>query len=163
MQQMYNAIRAEGANNLVVVDGTHWAATPPALRVSGYNIVYAAHMYTCPDSPPPNCTVVTKIGPVWLRTQVPNPYDPTPLFNRWTSFAAANPLIVDEFGWPNPNDGRYNANLIAVAEARGLSWIAYAWTGSTTGKFSLLTTAGPGTWDPSPSGVPVENGWALNP
>jgi hypothetical protein len=164
MQQLYNAVRGEGANNLVFVDGTHWAATPPALQLNGNNIVYAAHMYTCPDSPPPNCTVVKKIGPLWLRTQVSNPFDPTPLFDRWTPFAAKNPLVIDEFGWPNPNDGRYNTNLIAGAEARGLGWMAYAWTGSTTGKFTLLDNAGPGTnYDPTPSGLPVKNGLSLNP
>jgi hypothetical protein len=165
MQQLYNAVRGEGANNLVFVDGTHWAATPPALRVNGYNVAYAAHIYTCPDNPPPNCTVVKKFGPngmLWLRVPVDNPYDPTPVMDRFNSLAATNPLVISEFGWPDPNNGKYNANVVTAAEARGWSWMAYAALGTPTGRFSLVADTGP-NYDPTPAGLPVKDGLALNP
>ena len=165
MQQLYNAVRGEGADNLVFIDGTHWAATPPALRVSGYNVAYAAHIYTCPDQAPPNCTVVKKIGPgglLWVRVPVDNPYDPTPVMDRWNKFAAANPLVISEFGWPDPNSGTYNANVIAAAEARGWGWMAYAALGTPTGRFSLVADTGP-NYDPTPNGLPVKNGLSVNP
>jgi hypothetical protein len=84
--------------------------------------------------------------------------------NRWNSFATAHPLVITEFGWPNPNDGTYNANLVAAAEQRQWGWIAYAWNGSTSGPFTLLSNVGPGAnYDPAPAGVPVKQGMSITP
>lgn len=167
MQQLYWAIRNTGADNLIVVSGTHWASTPPSVRVNGYNVVYAGHVYTCPNQPPPNCTTLTKVGPgglVWINAPVVNPYDPTPLLDRWNKLAAEQPFVITEFGWPAETDGRYNANVIAAAEQRGWSWLAYAWLGSPTGRFNLLIDTGiDANYDPTPSGVPVKDGLSLNP
>jgi hypothetical protein len=48
MQQLYDAIRGQGALNLVFVSGNDWASTPPPASslVQGFNLVYAAHEYT---------------------------------------------------------------------------------------------------------------------
>jgi len=165
MQQLYDTVRAQGAQNLVFVSGPGFASTPPATLVSGYNVVYAAHMYTCPTNPPPNCKVIKKTGPggrIWLWVPVENPYDPTPLFDRWASLATQQPVVLTEFGWPSTESGEYNANVIAEAEGRGMSWIAYAWLGSPEGQFSLVADTGP-NYDPTPAGVPVKDGLSVTP
>src|ERR1035437_2761692 len=41
MQQLYDAVRATGARNLVHVSGNNWANTPPTTLVRGSNIAYA--------------------------------------------------------------------------------------------------------------------------
>jgi hypothetical protein len=167
MQQMYNAIRGVSAQNLVFIDGLNWGATPPTSLLNGYNIVYAAHMYTCPQAPPPNCTYPQKIGPMGLITikvPVPNPDDPTPIFTRWAPLAATQPVAITEFGWPDQNDGTYMANVVAAAEQHGWSWMAYAWLGSPSGTFNLLLNCGSGAnYDPTPSGVPIKQGLSVNP
>jgi hypothetical protein len=162
MQQLYDGVRSTGAQNLVFVSGYGWASNPPTTLVSGNNIVYAAHVYVCPHDPPPNCLTTTKVGPfglVSLQTPVLNPYDPTPIMDRWTTLAGTSPLVVTEFGWPDSNSGTYNANLIAAANQRGWGWIAYAWPGSVNGKFNLLANWGAdANYDPNPAGVPVKDG-----
>src|ERR1035437_10119353 len=55
IQQLYDAVRATGARNLVLVSGNNWTNTPPATLVRGSNIAYEVHGYTCPHSPSPNC------------------------------------------------------------------------------------------------------------
>ena len=55
MQQMYDAIRGQGANNLVFASANNWDRTFPPELLSGSNIVYPVHAYTCPHAPPPNC------------------------------------------------------------------------------------------------------------
>jgi hypothetical protein len=99
---------------------------------------------------------------LWLRVPVDNPYDPTPVMDRFNSLAATNPLVISEFGWPDPNNGKYNANVVTAAEARGWSWMAYAALGTPTGRFSLVADTGP-NYDPTPAGLPVKDGLALNP
>ena len=49
MQQLYDTVRATGAQNVVVIGGLDWAydlSGVPANRIAGYNIVYATHPYT---------------------------------------------------------------------------------------------------------------------
>ena len=54
MQQMYNAVRSTGATNLVFVTGIDWGnAFPASGPLSGTNIVYSVHSYSCPGNPPP--------------------------------------------------------------------------------------------------------------
>jgi hypothetical protein len=177
MQQMYDAVRATGANNLVFVTGGDWGNTPPpsSSLLSGFNIVYAAQQYTCVGAPPPWCSI-------------PDPYDaatgPGGLrLDKWIALASQVPVVVTEFGWPDANDGRYNASVIAWAEAHGVGWIAYEWgtndspkvdpIGSAFGavfwvfnppppqQFGLLKTGGP-DYQPTTAGVPVKLGLSRN-
>jgi len=174
MQQMYNAVRATGAQNLVFVSGNDWGDTPPppSYLISGYNIVYAAQYYTCPQSVPPWCTT-------------PDPTNPAPApgqgLDSWGSFTTKYPVMVTEFGWPDANSGTYNANVIAWAEAHGVGWIAFEWGAPTNTKpnlldgigalvsslgapppnWNLLTGYAP-TYDPDPAGLPVKIGLAKN-
>ena len=55
MQQLYDAVRAAGADNLVIVGGLNWAFDLSGVatnRIAGYNIVYATHPYDAPRSKP---------------------------------------------------------------------------------------------------------------
>jgi hypothetical protein len=167
MQQLYNAIRGVGAQNLVFASGLDWGARAPSVVLSGTNVAYSEHVYTCPNYPPPKCIQPHTVGPfglLWVNSPVANPYDPTPLMNSWDPLAGSQPVVISEFGWPSSDDGTYNANVISAAEARGRGWIAYAWNGTTTGTFNLLDTVGPTVdYTPSPSGAPVKAGLSVNP
>jgi hypothetical protein len=151
MQQMYNAIRGTGAGNLVFVSGNAWGNAPPPndALLSGYNIVYAAHYYTCPNYPPP------------LGDCSSNPYDPAPPGQRldaWTPLSLTQPVVVTEFGWPDHNDATYNQRVIDWAESRSVGWVAFMWNPDT--RFGLITNLT--TFGPTPAGIPVKNGVALN-
>ena len=48
MQQLHDAVRAAGAENVVVIGGLYWAydlSGVPHNRISGHNIMYATHPY----------------------------------------------------------------------------------------------------------------------
>jgi hypothetical protein len=138
MQQLYNAVRDAGAKNLVVISGLGYASRPPTELVQGANIAYGIHAYTCEASPPPSCTT-------------PHPYDAAtgPLAN-WLSFAKTHAVVVTEFGWPDGDNGTYNANVIAFAEAHHWGWSGFAWDGGTGGLFDLVQSK-PAQVDPSVS------------
>lgn len=114
MQQIYNAIRAEGANNIVLVGGTNWAFDLTCVkshRVQGYNIVYATHPYNFGGKSTEN-DWNSKVG-FLLNT---------------------DPVVITEFG--NTQDtgaagSECNASfvqrVIEWAEVRKVSWTAWAW------------------------------------
>jgi hypothetical protein len=144
MQDLYNAVRSTGAQNLVFVSGNTWASTVPAALVQGTNIVYAAHAYTCPTNAPPACSNT-------------DPSNPAPLLDNWVSLSASAPVMVTEFGWPSQYDGSYNSNVISYAKAKGWSWTAFTFEQTqnstkwdlTSGWFNNLTA------EPALSGMPV--------
>jgi hypothetical protein len=144
MQQMYDVVRRTGARNLVFVSGTNWSATPGGALVRGFNIVYAAHAYTCPHDPPPNC-----------HYNGPSPYDAAYFMNRWRSLARRHPVLVTEFGWPSRDDaGLYVRRLLAIARSRGWGWAIYGYNGTTTGKFDVVgAKLRDHTYEPSPVGM----------
>jgi hypothetical protein len=144
MQQLYNAVRSTGAQNLVFVSGNVWASTVPSTLVNGTNIVYAAHAYTCPNAAPPSCSNSA-------------PYDPAPLLDHWVGASASVPVVVTEFGWPAQNDGAYNANVISFAQSEGWGWAAYAFQDTQQSSNWDLTArwVNSQTAEPAPSGMPV--------
>ena len=78
MQQLYDAVRGAGADNLVVMGGLSWAydlSGVPDNRVSGYNILYATHPYN--NSP----------------ASKPAGFDAA-----WGFLTKTDPVIVTEFG-----------------------------------------------------------------
>jgi aryl-phospho-beta-D-glucosidase BglC (GH1 family) len=109
MQALYGAVRGTGADNLVIAGGLNWAFNLSAVEASpidGYNILYAAHPYDKSDDAP----------------------------NVWeTSFGYLGsqdiaPVILTEFGDPNTKcTGAWDSSLIAYADARHISWTAWAW------------------------------------
>jgi hypothetical protein len=141
MQQMYDAVRRTGATNLIFASGKSWANIwPKTAPLTGNNIVYAVHVYTCPVTPPPDCDNTA-------------PYDPAQFFQFWTSPGRKYPVVVSEFGWPDPSNAAFNRNVIAYAEQHGWGWAAYTWGSVTWGRFSLLADAGPGrSYQPQPAG-----------
>lgn len=108
MQELYDAVRRAGADNLVIVGGLDWAydlSGVPANRIAGYNIAYATHPYNTAQRQPS----------AWDRS--------------WGFLTATDPVIVTEFG--NLNDSScstdYSAKLIQYADAHAASWTAWAW------------------------------------
>jgi endoglucanase len=108
MQQLYDAVRATGAENLVLIGGLDWAydlSGVPANRIDGHNIVYATHPYN-------------------TGGRRPNNWDAS-----WGFLTKTDPVIVTEFG--NLDDATcatdYSAELIAYADAHAVSWTAWAW------------------------------------
>jgi hypothetical protein len=155
MQQLYDAVRNTGAKNLVVISGLNYASQAPTKFVAGIDVAYGVHAYTCPQGPPPNCT----------KAYAADPYDPSPILNRWLTLAKTYPLIISEFGFPNGDSGAYNANIVGYATAHDLSWSAFAWDGGTGGLFDLVQDrpASDGTTiEPNAGGMPIVAGYALN-
>lgn len=106
MQQLYDAIRAEGAQNLVIAGGTHWGYFLDGISanpLTGYNIAYSSHPYNYPDKQPN----------VWERD--------------FGFMAARFPLIVTEFGSYDCNASGYYDQFLNYAEQKKISWIAWAW------------------------------------
>eukprot|EP00026_Physarum_polycephalum_P008137 Phypoly_transcript_08215.p1 GENE.Phypoly_transcript_08215~~Phypoly_transcript_08215.p1 ORF type:complete len:140 (+),score=19.14 Phypoly_transcript_08215:449-868(+) len=56
MQQLYNAVRATGANNIVMIGGLNWAFDASGVlngfAIHGNNIVYTSHPYDYPGKQP---------------------------------------------------------------------------------------------------------------
>jgi endoglucanase len=145
MQTLYDAVRATGAQNVVITTGNGWGGHVPYKLVTGYNVVLGTHAYTCTHSLDSwNCQ--------------PDPLNPPPHLGDFDSAAtAANvPVMISEFGWPDSADGRYIRNVVAYAQAKGWGWIAFAMDGTNKGQFSMVgslsTTLG---YQPSPAGMPV--------
>ena len=105
MQPLYDAIRARGADNLVVVGGNNWASDLsglPQWALKGYNILYAAHPYSWAGSTPTS----------WAAS--------------WGFLAATDPVILTEFG-NFECTAQFYSDLIAYADAHDVSWTSWAW------------------------------------
>ena len=107
MQQLYDAVRATGAQNLVIIGGLDWAydlSGVPANRIDGYNIAYATHPYNAPGKQPV----------LWD--------------SAWGFLTETDPIIVTEFGDTETACATdYSAALIQYADAHVTSWTAWAW------------------------------------
>jgi hypothetical protein len=156
MQQLHDAVRGTGANNVVIAGGLDYAydlsvvATSP---VQGYNIMYATHPYNNAAERQPS---------QWQA--------------HWGYLTATAPVVITEFG-----DGTgscsptWDTNLIAYADLRRASWTAWAWypggcmfpslltdwAGATTKEGSVVQSALLGYSDP-PDQPPAEGGAPLD-
>jgi len=139
MQEMYDAVRGAGASNLVFVSARNWAASALTQVVTGSDIVYGQHPYTC--------STTAKCAPG-------EGYDSSSLLDRYVPSSAHVPIVLTEAGYPYIGDGNYNMNLIDGAEQRGYGWMIYAFTGSPTDTFSIVHDNGP-YFEPAPGGMPV--------
>jgi hypothetical protein len=128
MQQLYAAVRAAGADNLVVIGGLDWAfdlSGVPSYRIAGYNILYATHPYDTPDRSPQRWTP------------------------SWGFLTKTDPVIVTEFGDSGSNcAATYSSELIAYADLHAASWTAWAWFPGGCGFPSLIED-----WNGTPSEV----------
>jgi hypothetical protein len=109
MQQLYEAVRATGAENLVVIGGLEYAydlSGVPASRISGHNIMYATHPYN----------------------DAPDKAAGAPWDTHWGFLTATDPVIVTEFGDRGAScPSQYSSELIAYADQHHASWTAWAW------------------------------------
>jgi hypothetical protein len=155
MQQLYDAVRSTGANNVVTISGNGYGGAPAPIldghAVRGTNIVYAAHAYTCPD---PDTASWCTSAPANRQVQI----EP-----QWRTVALHDPVMITEFGWPNPKDPTYNASVIRFAQAQNppWGWVAFGWDGTTTSPFGLVADLS--SYAPNPSGTPVKNALAAPP
>ena len=151
MQKLYDTVRSTGAKNLVFVSGLQWATDFPYSDPldNTTNVVYTPHIYTCPSGLPSKTVKCYYPGRGGLT-------DPSFLLHRFARIGKTAPLVVDEFGWPNRYDGRYNTNLIRDVEAMHWSgWIAFAFDGTTSGLFDLVKNVDGPPVQPAPNGMPV--------
>lgn len=105
MQQLYDAVRSVGAENLVLVGGLDWGydlSGVPAHRLRGYNIAYATHPYELPGKEPAT----------WLA--------------KWGFLTATDPVVLTELGSFDCSTA-YTAQLVDYAESVGASWVGWAW------------------------------------
>ncbi len=111
MQEMYNVVRAAGANNLVLAGGLDYAydldSLLPGMNLTGINIAYVTHPY---------------------RFKVPAP--PA----NYDNAAASFPIVATEFGdaaagfiGPDNCDTGTYTRSIADFTNRGIGWTAWAW------------------------------------
>ena len=148
MQDLYDAVRGTGADNLVLVSGQRWASDPRVARTSplnGYGIVLAVHTYCHGCAAPslhPSLDVLVDDD---IRDR--------------------HAIVISETGWSQSWSSSYNRKIIDWAEARGIGWSIYAW-GHPDADYSLLASwvpasfpAGGGTTTMRPSwaGAPVWN------
>jgi hypothetical protein len=107
MQQLYDAVRASGADNLVIIGGLEYAYDLSGVSqypVNGYNIVYATHPYNQPQKQPAQ----------WDYS--------------FGSLSAMYPVMATEFGDSSPScSTEYYSQLIAYADAHNMSWSGWAW------------------------------------
>jgi hypothetical protein len=136
MQQLYDAVRSTGAQNIVIAGGLNWAydlsgvATHP---IQGQGIMYATHPYDQNNWKPPSS---------WDA--------------NWGYLTATYPVIITEFGSFDCSTS-YASQLIDYADAHGASWTAWAWYVSGC-DFPSLITDWAGT--PSPPGQAVKDALA---
>lgn len=108
MQELYDAVRATGADNLVIAGGLSYAFDLSAVGrapISGYNVMYATHPYF--------------------------PQNPISAWEDRFGYLATHdiaPVIVSEFGDHTTNcTGAWNTQLIEFSDAHHISWTAWAW------------------------------------
>jgi endoglucanase len=107
MQQLYDAVRATGAENVVIAGGLYYAydlSDVAQYRVKGYNIMYATHPYGGDGE------------------RAPANWD-----HYFGDLTKTDPVIATEFGDGTNCDGSYSDRLIQYADLHNMSWTAWAW------------------------------------
>ncbi|HEY4014380.1 MAG TPA: cellulase family glycosylhydrolase [Polyangiaceae bacterium] len=131
MQQLYNAVRATGAQNIVIAGGLQFAfdlSGVPSNRIVGTNIMYNTHPY----------------NEFQKTTQAE-------WYNAFGFLAATDPIMATEFGDTSSStcsSSTYDASLLPYFDAMGtagtnpanrISWTAWAFYPGGCGFPSLLT------------------------
>jgi aryl-phospho-beta-D-glucosidase BglC (GH1 family) len=108
MQQLYDAVRATGANNFVVVGGINWAydlsGVTSGYALNGSNIIYNTHPYDHNDG--------SKMPSDWPRA--------------FGNLAKQKPVMATEFG-QYCYDTDYDQEFIQFAASYNMSWTSWAW------------------------------------
>jgi hypothetical protein len=106
MQDLYDAVRSAGAENLVIINGLDWAfdlSQVDTYAIQGYNIVYGTHIYDQPGK---------RTLADWERSleKVMKKY----------------PVIVSEFGNFDCDTSFYKS-ILSYAKTHRLAWVGWAW------------------------------------
>ena len=153
MQQLLDAVRATGNNNLVFVSGNAWANDLRMIvgnpLLNDANVVYAAHTYPfyCRGVMQPNTQAYSCQGkqtPPFLDTMIAPAMD-------------NHAVMITEFG-TRRNFASDNAAVIAWAENHHAGWVAYAWCSGAITDYCLETPDYSG--NPSVTGQPIKDGLA---
>jgi endoglucanase len=116
MQRLYDAIRALGAHNLIVIGGLNWGYDLRGLKTyplnkGAYNVVYSSHLYHYGG----------KRVSDWPKC--------------WAWILDKHPVILTEFGYAKEDlqaDGSYSLDyeraIFKFADENDVSWVAWAWT-----------------------------------
>ncbi len=105
MQQLYDAVRGTGAQNIVLIGGLDFAYDLSGVsthRIQGTNIAYATHPYDKAGKQPAN----------WDA--------------GFGFLTATDPVVATEFGQYECGTS-YVAQLIPYMDAHGMSWTAWVW------------------------------------
>lgn len=157
MQELYDIVSTAAPGHLVVVDGPGYATYPSTKPVNDrgrHALVYALHPYTC-STPGAACDVTS------------NAKANTAVLDKWKPVAASAPVLVSELGWPvyPRSDGtgevdgaQFYRQTLDYLQNQSPPWgfVAFAFDGSATGGFSLVTsTTGTTPYQPNTTGQPV--------
>lgn len=136
MKRLYDVVRGTGANNLVILSGTHWGYFldgVPKHRVNGHNIAYSTHLWDWSDKQPAT----------WDKD--------------WAFLAQTDPVMITEFGNYDCTTG-YVQKVLDKADQLNLSWVVWAWAVTDPGD----TPAQPGT-DPTCKSTSLLQDWSGTP
>ncbi len=117
MQQLYDAVRAAGADNVVIAGGLEWAFDLSQVynnMIAGYNIMYATHPYKGNSQP---SSWENSFG--YLATQNIAPVIATEFGDPTTKIVNGTPVDACTGDW--------DTALIAFADSHQMSWTAWAW------------------------------------
>jgi hypothetical protein len=154
MQKLYDTVRSTGATNLVVASGNGWANRYPVdgLLTGTTNLVWGLHAYTCPNKTPDRGGKCHP-GPAGLT-------DPSGILGNFATVGQSQPVMLTEFGYPNPGISSYVAN--ADSYVTGHDWVGWSAFVFTAGSDFTLLRADTTTWDPAQSGMAVISGMVAN-
>ncbi len=106
MQALYDAVRATGAENLVLIGGLSYAFDLSGVRnyrIAGHNIVYVTHPYDTP----------TKQRVTWE--------------NSFGYLTQTDPVMATEFGNLKDCGTTYYSQFLEYAQQKNVSWTGWAW------------------------------------
>jgi hypothetical protein len=121
MQELYNAVRATGATNVVLIDGTAWSSNllpAEAAPIDGTNIAYAYHAYAPAGTDPSAC-------PATLDKVVAPVMDPNGAYRE--------AAIATEFGTTAQDTvvaatgSAYLQSCVSWFAAHHSSWLLWGW------------------------------------
>jgi len=115
-QQLYDAVRSTGAQNLVIVNGLNWGydmSQAGTHLLNGYNVIYGTHVYDWPEKQPA----------AWDRD-----------FGYLT---AKVPVMIGEFGTNNCG-AQYYEWVMNYADQKNIHWISWAWYAPPADRADLL-------------------------
>lgn len=119
MQQLYNAVRGTGANNIVIAGGNAWASDLNGVpKINGTNVAYAIHIYRQSGS--------------WSTSSWDHQFGTT---------ASQVPVIATEFGDQVCDGQGFDQSLLSYFRAHKVGYTAWAWFAQSCQWPSLIKNA----------------------